>query len=141
MAIILKANKVNLFVYSVLFVFWYHSLNVLDTPRIIISLSVVQCHYWHCEVCGIAVSVETWPWARRSGDLSSIPDSGKIFFLLYTESGPALGLTQPLVLLIEEDLSSGVKLPVGEVNYSPPSSAALKNEWGYTSTPPHALMT
>jgi hypothetical protein len=27
MAIILKANKVNLFV------FWYHSLNVLDTPR------------------------------------------------------------------------------------------------------------
>jgi hypothetical protein len=33
MAIILKANKVNLFVYSVLFVFWYHSPNVLDTPR------------------------------------------------------------------------------------------------------------
>jgi hypothetical protein len=29
MAIILKANKVNLFV------FWYHSRNVLDTPRII----------------------------------------------------------------------------------------------------------
>jgi hypothetical protein len=27
MAIILKANKVNLFV------FWYHSPNVLDTPR------------------------------------------------------------------------------------------------------------
>jgi hypothetical protein len=33
MAIILKANKVNLFVSSVLFVFWYHSPNVLDTPR------------------------------------------------------------------------------------------------------------
>jgi hypothetical protein len=32
MAIILKANKVNLFVSSVLFVFWYHSPNVLDTP-------------------------------------------------------------------------------------------------------------
>jgi hypothetical protein len=30
----LKANKVNLFVSSVLFVFWYHSLNFLDTPRI-----------------------------------------------------------------------------------------------------------
>jgi hypothetical protein len=29
----LKANKVNLFVSSVLFVFWYHSPNVLDTPR------------------------------------------------------------------------------------------------------------
>jgi hypothetical protein len=33
MAIILKANKVNLFVSSVLFVFWYHSLNFIDTPR------------------------------------------------------------------------------------------------------------
>jgi hypothetical protein len=34
MAIILKANKVNLFVSSVLFVFWYHSPYFLDTPRI-----------------------------------------------------------------------------------------------------------
>jgi hypothetical protein len=32
MVIILKANKVNLFVSFVLFVFWYHSLNLLDTP-------------------------------------------------------------------------------------------------------------
>jgi hypothetical protein len=32
--IILKANKVNSFVSSVLFVFWYHSPNVLDTPHI-----------------------------------------------------------------------------------------------------------
>jgi hypothetical protein len=34
MAIILKANKVNLFVSSVSFVFWYHSPNVLDTPHL-----------------------------------------------------------------------------------------------------------
>jgi hypothetical protein len=34
MATILKANEVNLFVCSVLFVFWYHSLNFLDPPRI-----------------------------------------------------------------------------------------------------------
>jgi hypothetical protein len=33
-AIILKVNKVNLFVSSVLFVFWYHSPNFLDTPHI-----------------------------------------------------------------------------------------------------------
>jgi hypothetical protein len=33
MAIILKANKVNLFVSSVLFVFWCHSPNFLDTPH------------------------------------------------------------------------------------------------------------
>jgi hypothetical protein len=30
--IILKANKVNLFVSSVLFVFWYNSPNVSDAP-------------------------------------------------------------------------------------------------------------
>jgi hypothetical protein len=34
MTIILKANKVNLFVSSVFFVFWYHSPNFFDTPRI-----------------------------------------------------------------------------------------------------------
>jgi hypothetical protein len=34
MAIILKVNKVHLFVSSVLFVFCYHSPNFLDTPRI-----------------------------------------------------------------------------------------------------------
>jgi hypothetical protein len=28
----LKASKVNLFVSSVLFVFWYHSPNLVDTP-------------------------------------------------------------------------------------------------------------
>jgi hypothetical protein len=33
MAIILKASRVNLFVSSVLFVFWYHPPNVLGTPR------------------------------------------------------------------------------------------------------------
>jgi hypothetical protein len=34
MAIILKTNKVNLFVSSGLFVYWYHSPNILDTPHI-----------------------------------------------------------------------------------------------------------
>jgi hypothetical protein len=34
MVFILKAEKVNLFVSSVLFVFWYHSPNLLDTPHI-----------------------------------------------------------------------------------------------------------
>jgi hypothetical protein len=35
MVIILMANKVNLFVSSVLFVFWYHLPNFLETPHII----------------------------------------------------------------------------------------------------------
>jgi hypothetical protein len=37
MAIILKVNKLNLFVSSVLFVFWYHSPNFLDTPCIALN--------------------------------------------------------------------------------------------------------
>jgi hypothetical protein len=40
MAIILKANKVNLFVSSVLFVFWYHSPNFLDTPSILLTFQL-----------------------------------------------------------------------------------------------------
>jgi hypothetical protein len=44
MAIILKANKVNLFVSSVLFVFWYHSPNGLDSLHIYnISWLRVKC--------------------------------------------------------------------------------------------------
>jgi hypothetical protein len=43
MAIILKANKVNLFVSSVLFAFWYHSPNILDIPRMLYYLSKVCC--------------------------------------------------------------------------------------------------
>jgi hypothetical protein len=44
MAIILKANKVNLFVSSVLFVFWYHSPNFLDTPHITKSIIISSLH-------------------------------------------------------------------------------------------------
>jgi hypothetical protein len=36
MTSILKVNKVNLFLSSVLCVFWYHSPNILDTPRTMI---------------------------------------------------------------------------------------------------------
>jgi hypothetical protein len=42
MAIILKANTVNLFVSSVLFVFWYQSPNFLDAPRISSPITVRQ---------------------------------------------------------------------------------------------------
>jgi hypothetical protein len=41
-AIILKAKKVNLFVSSVLFVFWYHSPNFLDTPCMYSSCLVLE---------------------------------------------------------------------------------------------------
>jgi hypothetical protein len=34
----LRANKVNLLVSSVLFVFWFHSPNFLDTPRMYLTV-------------------------------------------------------------------------------------------------------
>jgi hypothetical protein len=52
MAIILKANEVKLFVSSVLFVFWYHSPNVLDTPHI-------------CSISRLRVKWQTRPCSRR----------------------------------------------------------------------------
>jgi hypothetical protein len=44
MAIILQANKVNLFVYSVLFVFWYHTtyMELLVKPEILTSYIVYE---------------------------------------------------------------------------------------------------
>jgi hypothetical protein len=42
MAVILMTNKVNLFVSSVLFVFWYHSPNVLDIQRITLRRERVE---------------------------------------------------------------------------------------------------
>jgi hypothetical protein len=45
MAIILKANKVNLFVSSVLCVFWYHSPNVLDTLHMC-NISWLRVNVW-----------------------------------------------------------------------------------------------
>jgi hypothetical protein len=54
----LKANKVNLFVSSVLFVFWYHSPNVLDTPHI-------------CNISWLRVKV-------RSNYVGIVPDNNVI---------------------------------------------------------------
>jgi hypothetical protein len=48
MAIIFKTNKVNLFVSSLLFVFWYHSPNFLDTLHII---KTVYKLLWTRNVC------------------------------------------------------------------------------------------
>jgi hypothetical protein len=51
-------------------------------------------------------------------------------------SRPAQGATQPPIQWVPEALSPQVKRPGREVDHSPPSSAEVKNAWGYTSTPP-----
>jgi hypothetical protein len=55
MAIILKANKVNLFVYSVLFFYWYHSPKDLDTSHINhLQLPPILTTYISCTILILA---------------------------------------------------------------------------------------
>jgi hypothetical protein len=56
MASILKANNVNLLIYSALFVFWYHSTNFLNTPRICMYIRVLYL----TEHCVSIWNVERW---------------------------------------------------------------------------------
>jgi hypothetical protein len=60
-------------------------------------------------------------------------------FLFTTVSRTALGPTQPLILWVPAALPLGVKRPGREADYSPPSSAEVKNTWNYTSSPPMRL--
>ena len=55
---------------------------------------------------------------------------------LSTVSRPAVGSIQPPIQLIPGALSSGLERPESEADHSPPSSAAVKNAWRCTSTPP-----
>jgi hypothetical protein len=60
MTIILKANKVNLFVSSYLFVFWHNSPNFLVTPHMFHHLkrrSLVD--YWPCGSNGRLIASAT----------------------------------------------------------------------------------
>jgi hypothetical protein len=61
-------------------------------------------------------------------------------FLLTIASRTALRRTQPPIQWVPGALSLGVKRPGREAEHSPPSSAEVKNAWGYTSAPPYALM-
>jgi hypothetical protein len=51
------------------------------------------------------------------------------------------GAHQPPIQWVPGALPLGVKRPGRETDHSPPSSAEVKNEWSYTSTPQYAFMT
>jgi hypothetical protein len=61
-------------------------------------------------------------------------------FLFTTAFGTALVPTQPLIQWVLGALSLGVKRPGREADYSPPSSAEVKNAWSYTSAPLYVFM-
>jgi hypothetical protein len=55
-------------------------------------------------------------------------------------SRPALEPTQPSIQLAPGALSPGIKRQRREADYSPPTSAEVKEMWIYTSTPPYTFM-
>jgi hypothetical protein len=77
MAIILKANKFNLIVTSVLFVFWYHSPNFLDTPRsldlCIFNLNVSSCRVHRSQETVLIRSCCTKQWTQQSVERIPLP--------------------------------------------------------------------
>jgi hypothetical protein len=94
MAIILKANKVNLFVSSVLFVFWYHSPNFLDTPRSLASI----CELWDVHSC-VVESFLLGCDAATLGErflkswMTTIPPSSRVY--IYPRRLPLMGRIDP----------------------------------------------
>jgi hypothetical protein len=74
-------------------------------------------------------------WATRIQFLA-----GTVTFSFTTVSRPALGPSQPPTQWEPEVLSPGVKQPGHEDDYSPPSSAKVKNAQIYTSTPLYIFM-
>jgi hypothetical protein len=61
-------------------------------------------------------------------------------FLFTTVSITVLGPTQPCIQRVPGALSLGVKRKEREFEYSPPSTAEVKNAWSYNSTPQYVFM-
>jgi hypothetical protein len=67
------------------------------------------------------------------GSISGRGNDG--IFLFTTPSRPALGPTQPPNQWVPRALTPRVKRLLREADHSPPSTAEVKNVWGYTPTP------
>jgi hypothetical protein len=85
---------------------------------------------------GTVVDIATRLRAGRSG--VRIPAEVRDFSFLQNLPYLLWGLVS-LVFNGYQGSFPGVKRPGREVNHSPPSSAEVKNEWSYTSTPPICL--
>jgi hypothetical protein len=78
-----------------------------------------------------------------SGTIPPLPNtpSWRGALLKHRDNFTFLHFTQPPIRLIPGALSLRVKRPGLEVDHSPPSSAEVKNEWSYTSTPQYTFTT
>jgi hypothetical protein len=76
-------------------------------------------------------------WQKKTQDLN--PSKAKMF-IFSTASTQALGSTQLPIQWVQEKFYLGVRALGRESDYSPPSSAEVKNAWSYTSNPPYFFM-
>jgi hypothetical protein len=74
----------------------------------------------------VAQSYSDWLWAGRPRGRSLSPSRGKIF-LLSTMSRPVLEPIQSPMQWVQAAFSQGMKRPEREADYSPSSSAEVKN--------------
>jgi hypothetical protein len=110
MVIILKANKVNLFVSSVLFVFWYHSPNFTDTPRTNKGDDADIAHLLHAhEKCHLIYRLQTSETkiarldSKRGGLMRISVSTSRVPFYLetkqkYTRNGEHTGKQQVMFI-------------------------------------------
>jgi hypothetical protein len=84
-------------------------------------------------------SVQRWATGCKIGVLGFDSQRGMGTFPYLTASRTAQRPTQPPIQWISGALSLGIKWPGRESDHSSPSSAAVKNAWRYTSTPPISL--
>jgi len=87
---------------------------------------------------GVAHSAQELSYGLDDGGL--IPGGCLGIFLFATTSRKALGPTQTPIKREPGFLSPGVKRSGSEADYTPPSSAVVKNVWSYTSTLPYVFM-
>jgi hypothetical protein len=105
--------------------------NVRDESKPLMSSGTFR--HLFCTLAGTAQSVKWLGYGLD--DRGPIPGRGRYFFFFVMLSRPALGPTQPPTQRVPGTTTPGVKRPGREAGNSPPSSAKIKNEWSYTSTP------
>jgi hypothetical protein len=99
----------------------------------------------------IASSLNTWGiWVSSVRIVSRLRDErpwfdfrkGKGFYIFATASKPVLGPIQPPVQGVHwaPPLGGRIKRPGHKADHLLPSSAEIRNEWSYTSTPPYIFI-
>jgi hypothetical protein len=105
-------------------------------PIVAKSQATVSGTLWICFFLTIGGGISQWhSTGLRSGWSGVRFPVGTGNFLFTTASRSTLGPTQPPIEWVTGDRFLRVKRLGHEADHSPPSSAGIRNTWGYTYTP------